>query len=44
MRATGLKGGAEVSSMGSSFKEKFNPQKAMALGLKAGQNTVNYSL
>ncbi|KAL6333501.1 hypothetical protein AAG906_028686 [Vitis piasezkii] len=37
-------GGAEVSSMGSPFKEKFDPQKAMALGLKAGQNTVNYSL
>ena len=44
MGATALKGGAEVSSMGSPFKEKFDPQKAMALGLKAGQNTVNYSL
>ena len=47
MGATALKGGAEVSSMGSPFKEKFDPQKkkkAIALGLKASQNTVNYSL
>ena len=44
MGATALKGRAEVSSMGSPFKEKFDPQEAMALGLKDGQNTVNYSL
>ena len=27
MGATALKGGAEVSSMGSPFKEKFDPKK-----------------